>query len=288
MPSDVDFLGLVPTGEPGRFRFTVQNHLARLDARLYGGTAIAVSIVAAELISEREPLWMTTQFVSTAPAEAEIDVHTEVLAPGRRTNQVRVTATDPAGDVMFASLGATGRHLPEGLSGTFEHPPVVTSPAESAESAGPFTAMLRNAGIVEIPPMPTDIGFASVVEFREPQVLEHPDPGPGRMCMWVRRRDSVPLTPAMVAFIADMVPLSVAHGAGVVAGGISLDNTIRFASPEACEWVLIDLRAHFAAGAYGHGVAHIWSETGRLLGTASQTASMFEFDMTAAPWSGAD
>ena len=52
--------------------------------------------------------------------------------------------------------------------------------------------------------------------------------------------------------------------------------------------MLVDLRAHFAAGAYGHGVAHIWSETGRLLATASQTASMFEFDMSAAPWSGAD
>ena len=44
------------------------------------------------------------------------------------------------------------------------------------------------------------------------------------MCMWVHRRDAVPLTPAMVAFIADMVPLSVAHGAGVVAGGTSSDN----------------------------------------------------------------
>ena len=95
MSSALEFLGLVADGEPGRYRFTVQNHLARLDARLYGGTAIAVSLAAAELVSERAPLWMTTQFVSTAPAEAEIAVHAEVLAPGRRTNQVRVTATGP-------------------------------------------------------------------------------------------------------------------------------------------------------------------------------------------------
>jgi len=288
MSSDVDFLGLVPGDLPGRFRFTVQNHLSRLDARLYGGTAIAVSIVASELVSERAPLWMTTQFVSTAPADAEIDVFAEVLAPGRRTNQVRVTATDAAGEVMFASLGATGHHRTDGLRGTFEHAPVVSSPDDSEPSDGPFTAMLRNAGIVDVPPLPADVGFASVVEFREPEVLEHPDPGPGRMCMWVRRRDSVMLTPATVAFIADMVPLSVAHGAGVVAGGISLDNTIRFAASEPSEWALIDLRAHFAAGAYGHGVAHVWSEHGHLLGTASQTASMFEFDMTGAPWGSTD
>ncbi len=126
MSSDLEFLGLVADGEPGRYRFTVQNHLARLDARLYGGTAIAVSLAAAELVSERAPLWMTTQFVSTAPAEAEIAVHAEVLAPGRRTNQVRVTATDAAGEIMFASLGATGRPREEGLTGTFEH--AVVSP----------------------------------------------------------------------------------------------------------------------------------------------------------------
>ena len=83
-----------------------------------------------------------------------------------------------------------------------------------------------------------------------------------------------------------MVPLSVAHGAGLVAGGISLDNTIRVGAFEPTEWVLVDLRAHFAAGGYGHGAAQLWSESGRLLGTASQTASMFEFDLANAPWSG--
>ncbi len=284
MSSDAEFLGLVERDSPGRFRFTVQNHLSRLDLRLYGGTAIAVSIVASEMVSGRASLWMTTQFVSTAPAEAEIDVVAEVLAAGRRTNQVRVTATDAAGEVMFASLGATGHLRPEGLRGTFEHPPVVTGPSDSEACDGPFSAMLRNAGIHDVPPLPADIGFASVVEFREPEVLEHPDPGPGRMCMWVRRSDGVPLTPATLAFVADMVPLSVAHGAGVVAGGISLDNTIRFAAAEPTEWVLVDLRAHFAAGAYGHGVAHLWSESLQLLGTASQSASMFEFDMTGTPW----
>jgi acyl-CoA thioesterase-2 len=282
--SDADFLGLVAGTAPGYHRFSVRNHLARLDARLYGGTAIAVSLATAEMVTGRSPLWMTTQFVSTAPAEAEILVHTEVLAPGRRTHQVRVTATDEQGEIMFASLGATGHHRDDGLTGTFEHPPVVTSPEESEPRGGPFTTMLRNAGIDDVPPLPEGLGFASVVEFREPEVRSHPDPGPGRICMWVRRRDGVALTPATVAFIADMVPLSVAHGAGLVAGGISLDNTIRVGAFEPTEWVLVDLRAHFAAGGYGHGAAQLWSESGALLGTASQTASMFEFDLSNAPW----
>lgn len=277
--TDQEFLGIEAGVDDGRSRFRVRNHLSRLDSRLYGGTAIAVSLTTAEQLTGRSPLWMTTQFVSTAPAEAVIDVHTEVLAPGRRTNQVRVTATDETGATMFASLGATGRHREDGLLGTFEHSPLVSSPLESDPTGGPFVAMLRNAGITEVPTLPSGVGFASVVEFREPEVREHPDPGPGRICMWVRRRDRVPLTPATAAFIADMVPLSVAHGAGLVAGGISLDNTVRLGAFEPTEWVLVDLRAHFAAGGYGHGAVQLWSESGQLLATASQTASMFRFDL---------
>ncbi len=279
MTSDAEFLGLTATGEPGRYEFTVQNHLARLDGRLYGGTAIAVSIAAAELVSDRDALWMTTQFVATAPADEVISVHAEVLAPGRRTNQLRVTGTDESGAVMFASLGATGRHKPDGLTGTFEHAPIVSPPKASASREGPFAMMLRNAGIENAPALPSGVGFTSVIEFSEPTVESHPDPGPGRLCMWARRRDRVPITAATASFIADMVPLAIAHGCGVVAGGLSLDNTIRIGAFEPTEWVLVDIRAHLAAGNYGHGVAHLWSESGQLLATASQTASMFNFDL---------
>jgi len=284
MSSDADFLGLTATDDPGHYRFSVENHLARLDGRLYGGTAIAVSIAASESVSDRSALWMTTQFVSTAPAHEEISVHAEVLAPGRRTNQVRVTGSDSNGEVMFASLGATGHRRDDGLSGTFEHAPEVSPPDRSEERSGPFAAMLRNAGVEMEVPMPRDVGFNRVVEFREPTVASHPDPGPGRLCMWARRRDGTPPTPAILAFIADMVPLSVAHGCGVVAGGISLDNTIRIGSAVASEWVLVDLRAHLATGDYGHGAAHVWNESGELLATASQSASMIRFDLDDAPW----
>lgn len=284
MSTDAEFLGLTPVDGPGRFRFTVENHLARLDGRLYGGTAIGVSITAAEMVSDRTALWMTTQFVSTAPAREEISVHAEVLAPGRRTNQVRVTGTDSSGEVMFASLGATGRLREDGLAGSFENAPRVSPAADSEPVDGPFATMLRNAGVEDVPPLPSGVGFGAVVEFREPEVLDHPDPGPGRLCMWVRRRDGVAVTPATVAFMADMVPLSVAHGCGVVGGGISLDNTIRLGDFEPTEWVLVDLRAHMAVGDYGHGAAHVWSESGRLLATASQSASMMRFDLSDAPW----
>src|SRR5688572_30276504 len=123
MTTDTEFLGLAPANGAdagaGRYRFRVLDRLARLDGRLYGGTAIAVSIAAAELASERTALWMTTQFVSTVERGADVEVHAEVLAAGRRTHQVRVTATSATGETIFASLGATGHHRPDGLTGEF-------------------------------------------------------------------------------------------------------------------------------------------------------------------------
>lgn len=277
MPSDAAFLGLVPGTETGRWSFTVQEHLARLDGRLYGGAAIAASIAAAELTSEHPALWMTTQFVSTTGADAVVDVHAEVLAAGRRTNQVRVTGADSQGRVIFACLGATGSTRPGPLTGDLERRPVVTPPEESERWAGPVTGVLRAAGLDQIPDPPT-AGFDTVIEMRHATVHDHPDPGPGRLCVWVRRRDGVPATRALAAYLADMVPLGIAFAFRTIAGGTSLDNTIRFGGFEETEWILLDIRPHLAFGGYAHGTAHLWSPEGHLLATASQTATMTVFE----------
>ena len=282
MPTDAEFLALERIDDQ-RFSFGVVNHLARLDGRLYGGTAIAASIAAAEEVTQRPAVWMTTQFVATAPPEQQVTVTVEVLAPGRRTNQVGVKGTDPDGQVMFASLGATGHHR-DGLEGQYENRPEVESPERAPEWGGPLASRAELAGR-EPPPIPPDLGFRASVEFREPAVADHPDGGPGRLCLWARRRDHAPFTPALAAFVADMVPLSVSHAAGVVAGGTSLDNTIRVGSfAEPTEWVLLDMRPHLAARDNGHGHVHNWSETGQQLATASQSSSMYRFDPSNLPW----
>ncbi len=282
MPSDAEFLGLTEGDGPGRYRFTVADHLTRLDGRLYGGTAIAVSVAAAQLVSDRSALWMTTQFVSTVEEGAEVDVLAEVLAAGKRTNQVRVTATAAGGEVIFASLGATGRPRPAGdLDGVFEQCPTVAPPDDALRWTSPFTGMAEAAGLPDITLPGGPSGFAVAIEMREPEVLRHPEPGPGRTCLWVRRRDGVPITPAVAAYLADMVPMSLCRALGVIALGTSLDNTIRVGSFVETEWLLLDLRPHLATGGYGHGVAHVWSEDGHLLATASQTASLSPVDAEA-------
>jgi len=276
--SDIEFLGLATTGVPGRWTFEVVERLVRLDGRLYGGAAIAVSVATAEALTGGTALWMTTQFVSTVEQGAVLEVHTELLAGGRRTSQVRVTGTAADGSVVFASVGATGRHRPGGLTGTFERRPSVTPPAASTRWTSPLSGLVRSGALDHSAIEGFTRGFAGVLEIAEPEVLEHPEPGPGRFCLWARRRDREPLSATTIAYLADVVPLGVARGLGVLAGGTSLDNTIRFGPAVPTGWVLLDVRPHLAVGGYGHGLAHVWSPGGELLATASQTASMVVFD----------
>jgi acyl-CoA thioesterase len=72
--------------------------------------------------------------------------------------------------------------------------------------------------------------------------------------MWSRMRGDRPITPASIAFVADMVPGAIARAAGLVGGGASLDNSLRFGRiPDDVEWMLLELKAHMAVGSHAHG-----------------------------------
>ena len=72
----------------------------------------------------------------------------------RRTNQVGAKGTDPDGQVMFASLGATGHHR-DGLEGQYENRPEVESPERAPEWGGPLASRAELAGS-EPPPIPPE------------------------------------------------------------------------------------------------------------------------------------
>lgn len=133
------------------------------------------------------------------------------------------------GSGRFASLGACGVLKPDGLAGTFEERPEVSPPGEGALG---FQPSGRDG----------ESGWHTAVEVRTAETRRHPDPGPGRVCPWLRRSDGGPVTPAET------------------------------------EWILLDLRPDLAVGSYGHGIANVWTEDGHLLAVASQTASLMELD----------
>ncbi|MBA2282311.1 MAG: thioesterase family protein, partial [Acidimicrobiia bacterium] len=97
------------------------------------------------------------------------------------------------------------------------------------------------------------------------------------MALWACVRDRV-ATPALLGFLADMVPVSVARAGGRAGAGTSLDNTLRFGPRATTSWVLVDLDPHLAHDGYGHGTVALWAPDGTLLATGSQTAAMLLFD----------
>ena len=255
----------------GRSSFELVPNVVRMDGHLYGGAAVAVSVVAMEAATDKAARWTTVQFVGLAKLGERITCQTDVLAEGRRTAQVRVTGSVD-GRVIFDAVGAAGRRDAAGLSAQFVEAPDVPAP----EDCPPFRIILpeqiRRSGRVG------DRGFSLPIEFREPPPTVPTDAADRPFILWARVAGHQ-ATPAMLGFLADFVPMGVARAAGRMAGGgVSLDNTIRFGPTTEDEWVLVRLDPHFAHGGYGHGTAHLWTADGTLVATASQTASMMFFD----------
>ena len=263
---DLGFLGLELHGR-GVSTFELTPPLARIDGRLYGGTAVAVSVAAMEAETGKAARWITVQFVGTATIGEVIECDTEVLATGRRVSQVRVTGR--VGDrVVFSGVGASAEAKPGGFAGQFEAMPEVPP----ADECPPFDFLRR----LRRPEGETD-GFTRVMEFRWALQPEPPGAFDGRLALWARVLDHA-ATPALLGYVADFVPMSVARAGGRMGAGTSLDNTIRFGPRLTPEWVLVELDPHLATDGYGHGTVHLWAPDGTLLATGSQTASMLFFD----------
>jgi acyl-CoA thioesterase II len=259
-PADLELIPLEATATPQRLRFELTAGLARPDGALYGGTGAAVSVMAMESATQRDALWVVTQFIAQAHVGECLDVQVDTLAMGGRIAQLRVTGT--VGDrVIFCSIGAAAHPRPDGLTGQYLPMPLVSAPDESGPMAfGPASGEGR------------EMAFTRRLEFRQASYAE--EQSAGSLALWARLADIDELTRAGIAYLADMVPPAIARAAGKVGGGFSLDNSLRFADVPSTEWILLDLRGELASNGYGHGSFTAWTPDGTLVATGSQTASM--------------
>jgi acyl-CoA thioesterase len=92
----------------------------------------------------------------------------------------------------------------------------------------------------------------------------------GGSLLWVRM-PHVEHDAGALAIIADFMPSVVGNALGRIMHCTSLDNTIRFGRLEPTRWVLCDNRMEYTGNGFGHGSVHLWSESGTLLATASQS-----------------
>ena len=258
-PSDVALLGLDvdPDGQTGRFELV--RGLVRHDGALYGGTGLAVAVAAMEAATDRDVLWCSTQFVSQPFLGDIVTWEVERLAVGKRAAQLLVRATSKE-QTAFVAIGSTGIPVEGGLTGQYVEMPTVQGPEDSSPR------------LHAMPSTPNADSWTRLVDMRQAEVLGAGGP---TVAFWARLRDDAPLTPAALAFVADMVPLAVARAAGKMGAGSSLDNSMRFAGGAAdTGWALIELQGELANGGFGHGSLRAWTEDGQLVATGSQSASM--------------
>ena len=138
---------------------------------------------------------------------------------------------------------------------------------------------------------PPTIGHHLISEHRIASFLDPAPERPGRMAVWSRltgplATSSPQMTPAVIAFLADLVPLAVSAAAGVAGAGTSLDNSLRVGEAVDSEWVLLEVDADVAVGGYGHGHVRIWSPDGHMVAVGTQSARMFSFEEFARHLSG--
>jgi acyl-CoA thioesterase len=257
--ADVDLIPFDqgPTRNQGSFQLTPG--LARHDGVLYGGTGASAAVMAMETATQRDAVWVLTQFVAPARVGERIHWVVHTLAQGRHVAQLQLTAT--VGDrVIFCALGATGRARPNGLTGQFDTMPAVPPP----EASWPLRHGLARPEAKEL--------VHPNLELRE--APGEPTRAPGRLALWARLTAGADLTRAGIAYLADRVPMAITRGAGRMAPGFSLDNCLRFAAIPHTQWVLLDLQGQVASHGYGHGSFTAWAPDGTLVATGSQSATM--------------
>ncbi len=254
------FLGLEPTHNPYRWVLPITPGVCTPGGFLFGGCGLGAAIAALEGTTGRPLIWATGQYLSfTRPPEV-LDLDVTVAVSGHQMTQARVVGHVADREVL--TVNAALGYRPMDQEGTWAEMPQVPPPAECQTREWVY----RSGG--EWLPDRLDTRLA-----RARTLAELPGPGMpgGRSVLWAKLPEVLDMSAAALAVLGDYVPFGIGQALGLRAGGNSLDNTLRLGRIVATDWVLLDVRVHQVANGFGHGDVHLWSESGALLATASQS-----------------
>jgi len=238
-------------------------HLCSGLRTLWGGVGLGASVHVAEQATGRPCAWATVQYVR--PVHPDDVLHLAVEArSGRSLSQGMVTGT-VGGEVALRTLVALGGNGDTALR--FARRPDDVPPPEDCEQRGM--------------PLAADPTGTFLEEFEQrwaqaPRALRTDGtPGTGRTRVWVRLRRPVETTEGTLALLADLAPSAIGEALGERAGGVSLDNTVRYAGRPGLEpgaWLLLDLAVDAVVADVAQLSARLFDVDGRLLAVAAQSA----------------
>lgn len=263
----VEFLGLRPTHNPARFVLPVSDGIISGLGTLFGGCALAAGVAAMETTCGRPVAWATAQYLSFARLDEMMDVDVVVAVEGRHTTQAR--AVGYVGHREIVTVNAALGSRDTRAAGEWLTMPDVPAP-DDCPVRPPRPGTERS--IMDRLDMRLALG-------REWDRLDGNPVPEGRSALWVRL-PGVEMSATTLAILGDYVPFGISQALGGWYPSSSLDNTVRVVTVEPTEWVLVDVRVDAVLRGFGHGRVNLWAESGTLLATASQTASVRDLTPT--------
>lgn len=251
-----EFLGLSRRDE-SVWTFEVTERLVTPRKFLFGGCGLAAGIVALEEASGRPTIWASAQYLSYAMFETEVTVTTQLAAIGNNVTQARASAMSQGREILTvnAALGSGELNAPSPV-----RMPDVPGPDECPPLDRPFDTQGSVFNYLE-----SRVAIRNAEERADGTRFSWPP------AIWSRIPGHVDPSAATLAIFGDYVAGGVSQLVGQPMMGRSLDNTIRVATLEPTEWVLCEINMHALAGGFAHGTGFLWSQSGTLLATASQS-----------------
>jgi acyl-CoA thioesterase-2 len=250
------------------FTFSVDERLVTPGKFLFGGCGLAAGLVALEEASGRPAIWASAQYLSYAPLDAMVTVSTQLLVTGNNVTQARATAAVDGREILTVNAALGSGHLSAATSAMSM--PKVRDPEDCPPLERPFSI---DGTIFQHVDCRVAIPSGERKGDRDPKTT--------RSGIWSRIPGHLAPSAATLAIFGDFVAGGVSQLLGQATMGRSLDNTIRIAQLEPAEWVLCEIKMHALVGGFAQGTGYLWSPSGTLLATASQSiaAKLWE------PWS---
>jgi len=263
------FLGMEPIDDQLHWRLDVAPELSTPGDFLFGGCGLGAALVALEAASGRPTVWSTAQYLSYAPTGSVLDLTVTLAAEGHRVTQGRVVGNVDGREILTVN-GAVGSPAPTEMGGVWVEPPDVPPPDDCPPRRlpdFPSTSIFDRI----------DVRLARGRSYEE-LASGTATPGEATSALWARVPGHLEPSAATLAIIGDYVTGAVSQPLGRRVLSRSLDNTLRVVRLEPTEWILCDIHIEALVGGYGQGIAYLWSSSGSLLATASQSMSVRPWD----------
>lgn len=255
------------TGE-STWSFEVTERVITPGNFLFGGCGLASALVALEEASARPTIWATAQYLSYAPLGSTVTVKTDLAVVGGHVTQARAITYAEDREILAVS-GAFG-------TGELSAPNAwVTMPNVEAPLACPERVMPERFNRSIFNHVDTRVALGRPFEEIDGT------PGSPISALWSRVPGHFDISAATLAIFGDYVAGGLSQPLGFATMGRSLDNTIRVVRLEPTEWVLTEIHMHALSGGFAQGTAFMWSESGNLLATASQSIAARAWDQSA-------